>query len=362
MAPSHSRWRSSPQRCSSVIAQSAVGWVCSGRTTTATMWSLIKVRTIPTFIFGKTDSLEFDNVFAITGVFIFFIYVLITYSTLFHFYPKRKWLMCLLGILLSFVIVIPLRYFLEQVLTEYLFELSNYNRKFTFRAYVIDNYFFGARYVSIAVIYYLVCFNRYTQNREKDIILEKQQIEISTLNAQVNPHFLLNSMNSIYSLVYHKSDKALGAVDKLSDILKYNLYEKKDFVSVKKELEIANQFLALQQLRHDFPIAFKIESSIEDTVVIPQLLILTMVENAFKHGVLNDPKTPIKLLMKKSNGRIELRCENKKSTTLVKDKIGGIGLVNMKNRLKLMYQGKATFDIEDETDYFSIFVTIPTSD
>ena len=202
----------------------------------------------------------------------------------------------------------------------------------------------------------------YTQNREKDLALEKQNIEISTLNAQINPHFLLNSMNNIYSLVYHKSEKALGAIDKLSEILKYNLYEKKDFVSLNRELEIVTQFLSLEQLRHEAPLAFDMQNTANQDVAIPQLLVLTLVENAFKHGVLNDTQTPIALSIKEEQGMLHILCKNKKSKTLVKDETGGIGLANIKSRLDLIYQGKATFEIDDKSDYFSIFITLPISD
>lgn len=314
------------------------------------------------FIWGETDSLEFDSIFAFTSLFIFFIYVFASYTVLYKFYPERKWFHCIVGILLAAVFTIAFRFLVEQMITPHLFDEMNYRKDYGLRNYFIDNYFFGVRYVTFAIVYYLIRYTMFKQGREKDLILEKQKLEIESLNAQINPHFLLNSINNIYSLVYHKSDMALNAIDKLSEILKYNLYEKNDFVSVKKELEIVHQFIELQSLRHEYDISIDIQSSIDSGTKIPQLLILPIVENAFKHGVLNEIENCVYLTLDKIGDDIHIKSGNKKSKHKLKDNTGGIGLKNISDRLNLLYQNKASIDIKDGIDYFSIHITIPYFD
>ncbi len=311
------------------------------------------------FLFGETDRHVFDSIFAFTSIFVFFIYVFLTYSVLYKFYPKGKWIYCIIGIALTFLIGVSTRYLVEQIITLKLFDSANYNLNFDIRYYIRDNYGFGVRYMTFATIYYFIRYSIYEKGREKDLIVEKQKIDLKTLNAQINPHFLLNSINNIYSLVYQKSDTALHALDKLSDILKYNLYEKAEFVPIKKELEIIDQFVELQKLKYDFPINIEVYSFEDEGIQIPRLLILPIIENAFKHGVVNDQENPISLVIESADDQIIIKSSNKKTKAVFKDGTGGIGLENIKSRLALLYQDKAKIQINEDNDYFSMQIIIP---
>lgn len=313
-------------------------------------------------IWGETDSLKFDSIFSFTGIIIFFIYALLTYSTLYVYFPKRKWLYCIIGIVITFFVTVASRYLIEEVLTVYLFDLRNYRKGYGIVNYFKDNYLIGVRYILFGAIYYFIRYTMYNQGREKDLVLEKQNIQLETLNAQINPHFLLNSINNIYSLVSQKSDVALDALDKLSEILKYNLYEQRDNVSLNEELNIVEKFIELQKLRYDYPLAIQITKPTNCDFNIPQFLLLTIVENAFKHGDLKEMNNPLTLEIESHDSYIIIKSKNKISTNGFKDNTGGIGLDNVKRRLDVLYEGKATLETNQNTEYFSIYIKIPHDD
>jgi len=169
---------------------------------------------------GQTDSFDLtSSIFSITSLFIFFLYVVLSYAVLYRYYPSRKWTHCALGLIVAAVITISCRYFIEQILSEALFDQTNYHSGYGIKNYLIDNYFYAFRSTTFGVIYYFVTYSLYKQKRESELVISKKNMEMALLKAQINPHFLLNSMNNIYSLVFHQSDKALPPMDSLTDIL-----------------------------------------------------------------------------------------------------------------------------------------------
>ena len=198
---------------------------------------------------GYTDSFDItSSIFVLTSLVIFFLYAFISYFTLYKFYPNRKWVYCGMGLLAALLIPMGLRYFIEQVLTKALFESTNYPAQYGAKKYIIDNYFFAIRFMTFGTIYYFIVYSLFKQRRESDLLASKQSMEMALLKSQLNPHFLLNSLNNIYSLVFHKSDDALPAMDKLTDILKYTLYESKEMETLAKEVSIDQKYLELARL------------------------------------------------------------------------------------------------------------------
>lgn len=182
------------------------------------------------------------------------------------------------------------------------------------------------------------------------------------MKSQVNPHFFFNSLNSIYSLALKKDDRAPEVILKLSQLMRYMLYEVgEEKVALEKELELMKAYVELQRLRADDStlIHFNIEGDIEGKLIAP-LLFFPLVENSFKHGVKgtsNEGFVTINLQIEGQN--LSLKIANNKGETddVEEGKFGGIGIENVKKRLKLIYPNSELI-IEDKAESFKVEVKI----
>jgi len=201
-----------------------------------------------------------------------------------------------------------------------------------------------------------------SQKYKDELIKQQQASEIALLRSQVNPHFLFNTLNNIYSLVYSKSDEAPEAVMKLSSIMRYMLYDSNtDFVPVYKEIEYLNSFIELQQLRlaQKGFVEIKVLGSMENRIIAPMLLI-PFVENAFKHGEKNrEPGIIIQLQLKKDELIFSVENFIKGISAIHPvDDSGGFGLDNIKRRLELLYPEKHKLEITTVDDTYKVELTI----
>jgi two-component system, LytTR family, sensor kinase len=188
---------------------------------------------------------------------------------------------------------------------------------------------------------------------QRDLENQRLSAELSFLKSQINPHFLFNSLNSIYSLAYQRSETTPEAILKLSEIMRYMLYECNDNkVALSKELQYLQNYIDLQKIRFGKKsyIDFKVNGRVDHQQIVP-LLLIAFIENAFKHGIANDPLMPISLLVDVDAEHLHFYIRNKKHNNN-RDTLGGIGLNNVKRRLDLLYPGKYNLDItEDEQTY-----------
>jgi two-component system LytT family sensor kinase len=194
---------------------------------------------------------------------------------------------------------------------------------------------------------------------QRDLENQRLSAELAFLKSQINPHFLFNSLNSIYSLAYQKSDTTPEAILKLSEIMRYMLYESNDNkVDLAKELQYLQNYIDLQKIRFGNKafVDFKITGEVGDQKIVP-LLLIAFIENAFKHGVANDPSSPILLLINLDGTHLHFYMENKKHM-LNRDNEGGIGLNNVKRRLDLLYPGKYSLTIQDEPNIYTSELSI----
>jgi two-component system LytT family sensor kinase len=189
---------------------------------------------------------------------------------------------------------------------------------------------------------------------QRDLENQRLSAELSFLKSQINPHFLFNSLNSIYSLAYQKSDTTPEAILKLSEIMRYMLYECNDNkVELTKELQYLQNYIDLQKIRFGNKafIDFEVTGEVTNQHIVP-LLLISFIENAFKHGIANDALAPIKLKINLEDGHLYFFIQNKKHTHN-RDSSGGIGLANVRRRLDLLYPGKYNLDIRDEADTYT---------
>ncbi len=199
------------------------------------------------------------------------------------------------------------------------------------------------------------------KNRNNRLQLEKKNAELSYLKSQTNPHFLFNTLNNLYSLAEERSPRTAGAILRLSDILRFMLYESDAaFISIGKEMKIIREYIELERMRYDDSLDITILEEVDDTgQLVPPLLLIPLVENAFKHGVsetIHQPFIKIRLQVKQS--RLTFIVENSKSrrefTGQLKE---NIGLGNLRRQLDLLFSNYK-LEIKNEATSFQVHLSI----
>jgi LytS/YehU family sensor histidine kinase len=171
--------------------------------------------------------------------------------------------------------------------------------------------------------------------------IEKQQAELNYLKSQTNPHFLFNTLNNIYSLARDKSDLAPESILRLSKILRYMLYETSgSFIAIEQELKMITDYIALEKLRYDDSLRINFNYDIEDMKqAMPPLLLMPLVENAFKHGVSETPDRPfIDIHLAVNKRQLTLLVKNSSEIFTGQQTVKeNIGLSNLRRQLELLY-------------------------
>lgn len=194
---------------------------------------------------------------------------------------------------------------------------------------------------------------------QRDLENQRLSAELAFLKSQINPHFLFNSLNSIYSLAYQRSETTPEAILKLSEIMRYMLYECNDNkVDLAKEFQYLHNYIDLQKIRfaNKVYIDFKVNGKVEGQQIVP-LMLIAFIENAFKHGVANNALTPIRVLIDVNGVHLHFFIQNRKHTNN-RDPEGGIGLNNVKRRLDLLYPRKYNLDITEEKDTYTVELSL----
>lgn len=185
--------------------------------------------------------------------------------------------------------------------------------------------------------------------------------ELTWLKHQLNPHFLFNTLNNISSLTQIDPDKAQESIGQLSDLLRYALYDSEaDKVSLAAEMEFMDNYIDLMALRCNE--LTKVEKSLErpqQSVEVAPLLFISLVENAFKHGVNARYPSFVRIGMRYAEGKLLFRCQNSLFEKQGSDHIGsGIGLENMKRRLELLYPGKYSYKQQADENTYTVEVVL----
>ena len=201
------------------------------------------------------------------------------------------------------------------------------------------------------------------QKLRKDAEKEQLKTSLALLRNQVSPHFFMNTLNNIHTLVEINADKAQDAIERLSTLMRYLLYDSaQNTVELKKEIEFIKSFIALMQLRHSDEVGVTVilPEHIPDTQ-IPPMLFISLIENAFKHGVSYPLKSYIQFELRINETSLNCNIKNSKHkvTTNYMGEYSGIGLENIKKSLKLLYEDDFRLDILDKENEFEVNLTIP---
>lgn len=295
-----------------------------------------------------------DGLLNLSSLFVFFGFAAGSYLILFYYYQKSIFKV-IIGVIAVFFLVIGVRYFLEEIFFLKVFGFDNFYDGIQPLVYVLRNLFYAVLHIVFGFIFFFIQYSIHQEKQAQALLIENKQTELAFLRAQVNPHFLFNTLNNIYSLVYQKSDKALFSLEKLTAILRYSLYQNVDKISLEKEIEMIENFIALERIRYPYPLTIDFEITGDlSTFRIPPLLLLPIVENAFKHG---DMRLPLDIKLETTTQQFDFSVKNH-IRPKQKDSLGGIGLKNIKNRLELIYEKDYTLKINERDAVFEVILNI----
>lgn len=204
-------------------------------------------------------------------------------------------------------------------------------------------------------------------SKMKDLEKEKAEVELKNLKSQLNPHFLFNTLNNIYALIGVNQEKAQQAVMDLSKLLRYALYEGNQcYVTLEREVEFVDNYIKLMRLRLSNSVSVTTAFNVggHGNLLIAQMLFITLVENAFKHGVsLTQPSFISIQLEVTGENEVTFSIENSSFPKGKQDKSGsGIGIENLKRRLELIYPGNYTYVVSADSQIYRATLSIKITD
>ena len=232
--------------------------------------------------------------------------------------------------------------------------------------------FWGERDIISIVIIVLMCgmnlgvklYFKTRDDQKKLLRLEKENLEqqLEYLKYQINPHFFMNTLNNIHALVDIDAEKAKSTILELSKMMRFILYEgDKQGVPLTREFDFIRNYITLMELRYtdNVQIRVNLPQQAPDRL-IPPLMLITFIENAFKHGISYQHPSFIDIMVDIQDDKLHFTCSNSKAEKPNQEK-GGVGLTNVRKRLKLLYDNNYTLHIQDNSDTYQVQLTIPLS-
>jgi two-component system, LytTR family, sensor kinase len=323
-----------------------------------------------TFIYGIRQGNYIEMFFVLLGTLpldilftYFLIYILIPYLLL----QKRY-----LWFFLTFVVSITIVVFLEWTINYFILYPSIYSDYYLWKDKI--TYFSGSGlmiYISLGFVVLLasaIKLSKYwlqSQQDKANLEIQSRKSELALLRSQVNPHFLFNTLNNIDALIRKNPDKASDSVMRLSEIMRYFIYETNtDKVPLEKEVDYLYSFIELQRLRYKDSnfVKFQVSGSPSGYLIAPMLFI-PFVENAFKHGTKakENPSIQIDLWILPQTIHFSVINHIDPIAPGIKDSSRGIGLSNVSRRLDLLYPEKYTLNIEETESTYQITLEIDLS-
>ncbi|WP_339920044.1 histidine kinase [uncultured Flavobacterium sp.] len=297
----------------------------------------------------------------------FSLHIPLVYFNLFFLIPRyvltSKYFKYVIGLLISLMIV----YLLKTELTFYLISKDIWpeaNREYKpFDINHIVAVCIGELYVlAIASSLYLTLIWLKERERNRAIMEDQSKLKLKYLKNQIQPHFFFNTLNNLYALSLESSDKVPDVIIKLSKLMEYVLYdiEETTLVPLIKEFDYIQNYIEIEKLRfNNVEVRINIESNIED-VKVPPLLFISLIENAFKHGGINNDNLKIQINCKTINGsKLDFEILNNfVLSQKVKEK-KGIGLANIRKRLNLLFESDYILEQKIKLNYYIIQLQIP---
>ncbi len=319
-------------------------------------------------LFSLAEFLEYPETIVKRIINSFF---LVSYTTFLHFllfevaFPlfKLTWKRFFAGLLFVIVLIIFYSFGLYgwRYLWIQLHIYTSFQKDATFLKAVASH----SQFSIATIIFFAIVRNIYNNIKLKQtaqqLLVEKKEAELNYLKAQTNPHFLFNTLNNIYSLARDKSDLAPESILRLSKILRFMLYETDGaYISIEDELKIMDDYISLEKLRYDDSLVTNFNYSIENMKQpLPPLLLMPLVENAFKHGVSetrNNPFVDIQLSLNERHLNFIVKNSTSENADVQNIK-ENIGLSNLRRQLELLYKDY-NLSVQQEASIFIVTLKI----
>lgn len=273
-----------------------------------------------------------------------------------RFFNIKKLYRTIVGFAISVTCFVLVRYITEEILLEYFQGFGNYPEGTGFGYYFFDNIYNSVTSIFISTVFCLFKIYSSLDEERLQLVEEKKNAELKALKTQINPHFIFNTLNNIYSLVYQKSEKALPAIEELGQLLRYSTKDlAEDFISLDKEIGYIDSLVELEKLRLRNPELIIVKKDIQYSHLnISPMLLVPFVENAFKHGDFRGKG--LELIISDQNEVLHFYLLNFKKDKM-KDSASGIGIQNVKKRLEILYP-KHELSIKDSETEFIVDLKI----
>lgn len=294
------------------------------------------------------QDIEYDLVFGTSSLLAFYVFYRMVRN---HLEKPRLWR------LVVYIIVFLIAYSLYGKVTDYLFAhwswLTPETRRLALQQYQSKSIGYSVAYMlkEFLAISFLAYFIHSAEQNEKMKALKEQQLlsELAYLKAQLQPHFFFNTLNNIYALALKQSKDTAPLVAKLSEMMRYILYQSdQEQVLLKDEIAFVRNYVEVEQIRYRNAIAIDLEvQGIDNSSTIGPLLLLPFIENAFKHGIEDEQdKGFVTIVICQTEDELLMEISN--SIAKARAKPGGIGLANVQKRLALLYPKR--YKLEQQTD------------
>jgi len=305
-----------------------------------------------------TDALVFNVLFALVALGIW-------YVVRFADFEKENFLVIALNHIFTLVVLLPLWLFTGYFIVLKIFQ----TRGFDFASFtstlplrVISGIIY---YLLVILCYYLIIYYQYFKNKlikEASLVTQIKEAELNQLKSQIKPHFLFNSLNSISSLTLTNPTNAREMIIQLSDFLRYSIgNDEKQFVKLEEEINNIARYLSIEKVRFGNKIEFSREIDEECLhQALPNMILQPLVENSIKHGVYEATETVfIRIKAKKSGTSTIVSIFNNYDSESINKTGKGVGIQNIKNRLKIIYNRDDLLTIHHGENTFEVTLLIP---
>ncbi|RYU90512.1 histidine kinase [Mucilaginibacter terrigena] len=199
------------------------------------------------------------------------------------------------------------------------------------------------------------------KQQSEEIIAQKTQAELNLLKSQVQPHFLFNTLNNIYYEAYLESPRTAGLIERLSDIMRYFVDESpKQEVSLATEIQFLENYIALENIRIRYDVYITFTKDCDVALSLPPMLLMTFVENIFKHGIdKSSSYNKVELSLVQQNGRLQFTTINTIPDKPINAPSTGFGIQNLRKRLVLLYNSDFELHVENKDDIYVAQLNIP---
>jgi LytS/YehU family sensor histidine kinase len=237
---------------------------------------------------------------------------------------------------------------------------------------IIKQFMAALMILPLPIIYRISVF--LYQNQRAKLTLEAQKLEselklkevqLQLLNHQLQPHFLFNTLNNLYSLAYHKSDQTLEVITRISDLLSFVIYDcNSDTIALEKEIQLLRTYIELEKIRYGkrLTVDFVLHGNING-YSLPPMLLFPFLENSFKHGASTDYKNPwIKIKLNIEDSQLTFQIENSKTNggnIEIQEDRTRVGILNTRKRLDLLYPSRYKLEISDNVVAYKVELVLP---